>query len=117
MPWTASQSLYLQCPAPKSLHLSADMDHNNIDFKNDIILPILKFFGEKVGMKEYCGKVEIQGISKLKLMGSMENFPYLCIPLIEEEGSTKREDSSPGPVKMNESILATEGGEANLDEL
>mgnify|MGYP003933327813 CR=1 FL=1 len=77
IPCTASKRLYEKCNAPKMLNLSPHMDHNRIDLKNDLFLPILKFFVEKLDMEEFSLMYACEDIGKLSILGSMDNQPLL----------------------------------------
>lgn len=74
-PCTASKLLYERCNAPKMINLSPYMDHHKIDLRNDIILPILKFFVEKLNMEEYKLMYACEDTTALSMLGSMDDAP------------------------------------------
>ena len=77
IPCTASKRLYEKCNAPKMINLSLQMDHNRIDLKNDLFLPILKFFVEKLDMAEFRLMYACEDIAKLSILGSMDDHLFL----------------------------------------
>mgnify|MGYP000920340535 FL=1 len=106
VPWTASQSLYTKCKAPKMLCVSATMEHNNMDYKNDIFIPIMKFFDEKLGMNEF-GKMAEGDEDKLRMLTEMDDFPYMAFPEYETKNSAR---STPRlRIKFSDSVVATAG--------
>lgn len=111
VPWTASQTLYIKCLATKELYLGPSMDHNKMDFKNDIIMPIIKFFSGKLGMKGFESVGEKPGISKLDLLTEMDDFPYLCFPFIDPSKGEETDEPSAKTTrsKRSGSMIATEG--------
>ena len=108
VPWTASQVLFDKCKSTKSIHLSALMEHNQLDSKNDLFLPIFKFFYEKLNMEQYSLENGSKGCRKLFLLREMDEFPILAFPFITAQDD-KEEESSALTRRTYESNVATDG--------
>lgn len=76
IPCTNSSYLYDHCNSAKMLNISPSMDHNKVDFRLDIYLPILKFFFEKLDMTEFQEDYAGEEVDRVSALGSLEKSPH-----------------------------------------
>lgn len=114
VPWKASRTLFEKCNSLKMIHLGERMGHNTIDFKHDIFLPIMSFFGEKLKMEQFNIKSGITPKQKFYLLSEMDEFPYLAFPFVKVESEGK--DGLLKTSRTSENV-STEYIETLIDEI
>ena len=73
IPCSKSSYLYDQCTSPKMLNISPTMDHNKVDYRKDLYLPILKFFVDKLDMTEFTDDYNSDELFRVSALSSLEN--------------------------------------------
>ena len=72
IPCVNSSYLYDHCNSPRMLNISPTMSHNKLNYQQDVYLPTLKFFVEKLDMDEFSDDYSREEVGRVYALCSLD---------------------------------------------